>query len=136
MTDPIRHQQAFDQAQRAFANGWIDMPDLDRRLAVIANARTHEQAQAAVADLADVERRIVRTQPPSPARDQVPAKKMLRIAADSVFLLMAVAFAINLIIWGVVALNNGGQYFWPVWLLIPLGVTAIPAVLVRMLGRE
>lgn len=131
MTDPVRHQQAFEQAQRAFANGWIDMEDLDRRLAAIARAGTDVEAQAAVADLADVERRVIAKQAPAP----VPKQNLAVRASDAVFATMIAVLAINVLIWGVIALAAEPPYFWPVWLLIPVGITGVQALLARGMTR-
>lgn len=133
MTDPAPHQQAFQQAQRAFANGWIDMEDLDRRLAAIARAGTDAEARAVVADLSDVEKRVVAKQAPAPT----PARKQNLVVrgSDAVFATMVAVMAINILIWGVIALADEPTYFWPVWLLIPLGITGIQAVLARTMTR-
>lgn len=129
------HQQAFQQAQRAFANGWIDMEDLDRRLAAIARAGTDAEAQAAVADLMDVEKRVVAKQAATPAPAPKKKTNLVVRGSDAVFATMIAVMAVNILIWGVIALADEPPYFWPVWLLIPLGITGIQALLARTTTR-
>lgn len=136
-----RHEVAFSTAQRAFANGWIDLDELDRRLAAIAEAPDALAADAVVSDLANVEKRIARRQGTVPtvpvsAQPRSPARKVGRVAVDVVFGLVVFATAVNLIVWATVALANGGFYFWPVWMLIPLGVVGGIWALVRHLLRD
>ena len=43
---------------------------------------------------------------------------------------MTGVFLVNVLIWGVIAVANGdGPYFWPVWLLIPVGLAVLGSVL-------
>lgn len=134
MTFPEHRQVAFDQAQRAFANGWIDMDDLDRRLALIAGAETDEQAQAAVSDLGIVEKRLLAHREFDTPATETGRSEVVR-NADRVFLVMAAVLALNVLIWGVIALAGTAPYFWPVWLLIPLGATGLMALLARLRER-
>lgn len=119
---------AFKLAQQAFANGWIDLADLDRRLELIANAPDEETAHQAVADLDSVPNRVARRAEPAP--DPAPKRPAAtnrandgwRLAGDVVFGAVLLAFVINLLVWGIIALTKGPQYFWPMWMLIPLTV--------------
>lgn len=132
--------RAFDTAQRAFANGWIDLDDLDRRLSLIADAPDAAAADQAVADLTTVENRVARRpadQPQTPAPSgSARARKAGRIAVDLVFGLLLLAFVINLLVWGIIAVTDAPRYFWPVWMLIPLTVVGVGWGVVRWSLRE
>lgn len=125
---PPSDRTAFKLAQQAFANGWIDIADLDRRLELIANAPDEDTANQVVADLDSVHNRVARrTEPaPEPAPEKPAAEDGdnagWRLAGDVVFGAVLLAFVINLLVWGIIALTEGPQYFWPVWMLIPLTV--------------
>lgn len=138
---PNSHARAFATAQRAFANGWIDIDDLDRRLAIIADAPDEETAERAVADLDTVDRRLARqesreVESVAEPREANPAKRSGRIAANVVFGVLLFAFAINLIVWGTVSLATEPQYFWPVWMLIPVGIVGAGWVGARIAFRD
>lgn len=125
-TSPPTRGSAFDTAQRAFANGWIDLEDLDQRLALIAHAPDEETTQQAVTDLKSMDKRVTR-QPEAAPRQRLPertpagkrARKGGRTAADVVFGTLLLAFVSNLLVWGIIAVTEGSQYFWPVWMMIP-----------------
>ncbi|MGP6173170.1 hypothetical protein [Corynebacterium sp. A21] len=131
MSDPQpTRPTAFATAQNAFANGWIDLADLDRRLAAIAEAPDEDTAQEVVADLSEVGRRVQLHQGstpsmplPAPARHHTGAGEVSRKASGVPFFMVATATVISLVVWSIIAITNGPQDFWPIWMLIPLTAT-------------
>lgn len=114
---------AFKIAQQAFANGWIDIADLDRRLELIANAPDEDTARQAVTDLDSVHHRVARRSEPLPkSTASKRANDGWRLAGNVVFGAVLLAVVINLLVWGIIAVTAGPQYFWPVWMLIPLTI--------------
>lgn len=99
---------AFNTAQLVFANGWIDIEDLDRVCHPIANAPDEATAEQVVADLASVDKRVARQadssaqgNPKKPTSSSARrSRKAGRLAADLVFGLLLLAFAINLLALG------------------------------------
>lgn len=79
-----------------------------------------------MADLKSVDKRVAR-QPEAAPRQRLPertpagklARKGGRTAADVVFGTLLLAFVSNLLVWGIIVVTEGPQYFWPVWMMIP-----------------
>lgn len=135
---------AFNTAQLVFANGWIDIEDLDRVCHPIANAPDEATAEQVVADLASVDKRVARQadssaqgNPKKPTSSSARrSRKAGRLAADLVFGLLLLAFAINLLAWGIITVMEGPQYFWPVWMLLPLTIVGVGWGVTRWNFRE
>lgn len=103
-------QTAFNTAHNAFANGWIDLEDLQARVA-----------------------RLEPVQALAPEKD--PSKKT---GADTgtAFWTMGGVLALNILIWAIISVTSGEDiYFWPVWLLIPTSITAVPYIAAMVKGK-
>lgn len=110
-----------DVVQRAFANGWIDVNELDRRLAVIAQADSPAVARSSVADLVELHQRVEASLAPKQAADK--KKKLAQVGMSVPFYVMSLATAVCVLIWGLVAITSAPTVFWPIWLTIPLVIT-------------
>ncbi|MDO4686908.1 MAG: hypothetical protein Q4A92_10210 [Corynebacterium sp.] len=119
--DLTGHAAATKLAQTAFANGWIDVDDLDRRLEGIANARTPLAARAFVVDLEEPAALIREKEE---ERSKAASRKANMIQICSLPFYVAVSlFAVCTMVWGIVAMSEGLHYFWPVWVLLPVVIT-------------
>jgi Domain of unknown function (DUF1707) len=126
-------ERVVRQLNDAFAEGRLDVHELDERVAAAYAAKTFADLRPLTADLPLGTPPAPRwpgepSRPPAPAQaaDVAPRAAGRPPAAYRPFLGI---FAINVVIWGVVSLANGHlTYFWPVWLLIPLGIAAVAHV--------
>ncbi|MFF0265031.1 DUF1707 domain-containing protein [Kribbella sp. NPDC004536] len=136
--------QRFTEADRdkiagrlrdAFADGRLDQPEFSSRLDQLYTVQTYGELEPLVRDLPAV--RTYETpaavQDPKPApepgnfperqRDRRPHRHGLGALGGG----FTGVVAINVVIWFVVGLGNGGHWphFWPVWLLIPWAIIAL-----------
>ncbi len=106
-------------ANEAFNNGWINLDDLDRRLAAIANAQSPETALAVVRDLETPHQRSLVQQSVESAEAR--RRRRLRFAMKIPLYFSLLALVLNVIIWVLVGISTTDfPYFWPMWLLIPV----------------
>lgn len=114
-------EYATTLANEAFTNGWINLEDLDRRLAAIANAQSPGTALAVVSDLETPHQRslVQKSMESADAR----RRHRLRFAMKIPLYLSLLALVLNVIIWALVGVSTMDfPYFWPMWLLIPVAV--------------
>lgn len=117
----VTYADATAMAQTAFENGWIDVDDLDRRLAGIASASSPLAARAFIADLEEPLSRVRQAQQRQSLESQRNKKKI--VAMSIPFYATTAVLALCVVIWSLVALSAGLHYFWPMWLLIPMVLT-------------
>jgi hypothetical protein len=115
----------------AFADGRLDQPEFSSRLDQLYAVQTYGELEPLVRDLPPV-----RTyQTPSnvqdvaaPAPGQFPERQRNKQTQQHGLRNLGGGFTgvvlINVIIWFVIGLGNGGNWphFWPVWLLIPWAI--------------
>ena len=111
----------------AFAEGRLDVSELDERVSAAYAAKTLGELVPLTADLPGgqqkatparrEERPAVRPNAPGPAVRWAPVTGALGI------------FLINVLIWGVISISTGNMiYFWPIWTAIPLALALIGMV--------
>jgi hypothetical protein len=122
--------------REAHAEGRLSVEEFSERLDAALTARTRGDLEALTRDLpaaAGPARRRPRTgDEAAPARRDRPAPTGLR-AAWGVWVF---AVLVNLAVWGVVSLVNGGPvYFWPAWVAGPWGAVLLVRTLAGARGR-
>jgi hypothetical protein len=114
----------------AFAEGRLDVTELDERVAAAYGAKTLGELVPLTADLPA-------EQPYRPGPGAAPARRertpaRTRRGDDHRWVpvgAMVGVFLLNVLIWAAIAItSDDGPYFWPVWLLIPVFVTAMGAL--------
>jgi Domain of unknown function (DUF1707) len=126
-------QAAVDRLKAAHDEGRLDFHEYDLRIATAYGARTYGDLDELFADLpldppapivAATSRPAVpppspRPVPPTPAQvDEAAAG--LPTALKVLWIIWGSVVTINLTVWLLVSLGNGGvTYFWPMWLLVP-----------------
>ena len=118
--DVLSYQEATEVAHRAFRAGWIDLAELDQRLADISRAHSGAAALQSVTDLRDVERRLNRGMDSQAVTNR---NKWIRLGLRTPFHFVVLATVVNVMIWAILYVNDTELPFWPVWLTIPLVVT-------------
>lgn len=120
-------EQVAARLNNAFAEGRLDVGELDERVAAAYAAKTVGELVPLTADLPASHR----STPPAPVtptrREAVPARpddgrRWAPVGATGGI------FLLNVLIWAVVSISSGDLvYFWPVWVLIPVFITAMGA---------
>ena len=101
---------------QALAQGYLDMPEYERRVQTTFATHTTAELRELVADLPRAHLR--RTDPQRRAARQRAAKMSVRLHLAG-YLTMVV---IVLTVWLAVALNTGAWYFWPIWPILGAGI--------------
>jgi hypothetical protein len=119
-------EQVVGRLNAAFAEGRLDVTELDDRVARAYAAKTLGELVPLTADLPAEQQQQFRPAAPA-ARTGGPVarrdERFLPVAG------MVGVFLLNVVIWAVVSLARGDvAYFWPVWLLIPVAVTVLGAL--------
>lgn len=135
--------QRFTEADRekiagrlrdAFADGRLDQPEFTSRLDRLYAVQTYGELEPLVRDLPPLRTyqtpQVVKDTKPAPEPGSFPERKKNnhpqqgRGGALGGF---TGVVAINVMIWFVIGLGNGGHWphFWPVWLLIPWAIIAL-----------
>jgi DUF1707 SHOCT-like domain len=119
----------------AFADGRLDQPEFTSRLDKLYEVTTYGELEPLVRDLPLVRTyktpEVARTSPATPAPGQFPARqKQERHPVAGAAGGFGSIVMINVMIWAVIGLANGGDfpYFWPIWLLIPWAVIVLGAL--------
>ena len=128
MTEPVHpdsmragnadRERVVAQLNQAFAEGRLDVQELDQRVAGAYAAKTLGELVPLTADL-PVDRAPARrpAAPPAPAGDREIEHGARRAAIGGTLGL----FLVNVLIWAVVSISTGSFiYFWPIWTAIPL----------------
>jgi hypothetical protein len=116
----------------AFAEGRLDVGELDERVSAAYRAKTLGELVPLTADLPA----IYQNAPKSPARlpADVPDRQVEHAGPSNAVRWAPVTgalglFLINVVIWGAVSLGSGNLvYFWPVWTAIPFVLALIGMV--------
>jgi len=124
-------ERVVAQLNDAFAEGRLDIAELEERVAAAYAAKTIGELKPLTEDLPGGPAAPVpaprRAADPAPPASSPPSGVVRRKAgADAAVRAVLGVFALNIAIWAAVSLGTGGLiYFWPVWLLIPLAGTLI-----------
>ena len=118
---PIRagdreRETTANQLGRALAEGYLDMPEYERRVEAAFAAHTTTDLGSLVADLPVA--RLRRTDPRRREACRAAARMSVRLHVAA-YLLMVV---IVLTVWLAVALSAGAWYFWPIWPILGAGI--------------
>ena len=115
----------------ALAQGYLDMPEYERRVQTAFAAQITTELRALVGDLPVHQLR--RDDPRRRAARHAAARLSVRLHLAA-YLLMVV---IVLTVWLAVALSAGAWYFWPVWPILGAGIGVIGhAVPIRLATRH
>lgn len=136
--------QRFTEADRdkiagrlrdAFADGRLDQPEFSSRLDQLYTVQTYGELEPLVRDLPPVRTyqtpEVVQDTKPAPAPGDFPERKKDAHPHRHGLAALGGGFTgvvvINVVIWFVIGLGNGGHWphFWPVWLLIPWAIIAL-----------
>ena len=111
----------------AFAEGRLDVAELDERVASAYAAKTLGELVPLTADLPGGQqpKAVAPARQDQPARYDAPSG-VVRWAPVTGALGL---FLINVLIWGIISISTGNLiYFWPVWTAIPLALAVIGMV--------
>jgi hypothetical protein len=119
----------------AFADGRLDQPEFNNRLDKLYEVTTYGELEPLVRDLPPVRTHstpaVARSTTPTPKPGEFPErpKQQMHPALGAAGGFGSIV-VINVVIWGVIGIANGGNfpYFWPVWLLIPWVVITLGAL--------
>jgi hypothetical protein len=101
---------------QALSQGYLDMPEYERRVQAAFASRTNAELRELVADLPWAYLR--RIDPQRRAARQRAARLSVRLHLAG-YLTMVV---IVLTVWLAVALSAGAWYFWPIWPILGAGI--------------
>ena len=132
-------EQVVAQLNTAFAEGRLDVGELDERVAAAYAAKTLGELVPLTADLPVSQAPAKRSAPPARRAEDRPEHVAGSAAANrwapvgGTFGL----FLLNVVIWGVVSLGNGHPvYFWPIWVAIPFALALISVIASAGQGRD
>lgn len=111
----------------ALSQGYLDMPEYERRVGAAFAAQTNADLHALVADL-----------PVGRLRMNDPRRREARNAAARLSVRLHLAgylamVVIVLTVWTAIALTSGPTYFWPIWPILGAGIGVLShAIPIRM----
>jgi hypothetical protein len=123
-------EKVVAQLNSAFAEGRLEVGELDERVAQAYAAKTMGDLVPLTADLpapyaSAAIRRAAQSRPPAvpEAHASAPALRWAPVGAGLGL------FLLNVVIWGAVSLGTGDLvYFWPIWTAIPMALALIGIV--------
>ncbi|HEV7418438.1 MAG TPA: DUF1707 domain-containing protein [Mycobacterium sp.] len=116
---------------QALAQGYLDMPEYERRVQMAFAAHTNADLHQLLADLPLA--RLRRSDPRRRTARNAAARMSVRLHLAA-YLTMVV---IVLTVWLAVALSAGAWYFWPIWPILGAGIGVLShAVPVRLAVRR
>jgi hypothetical protein len=116
---------------QALAQGYLDMPEYERRVQSAFATNTTAELRQLAADLPLA--RLRRSDPRRRAARQRAARMSVRLHLAG-YLTMVV---IVLTVWLAVALSAGAWYFWPIWPILGAGIGVLGhAVPIRLAMRD
>ena len=112
-------ERVVAQLNSAFAEGRLDVGELDERVAAAYRAKTLGELRPLTADLPEGRSPAPRqAAQPAPA---TPAQEIEHAAPRAAVVGALGLFLVNVLIWAAVSIGTGQWiYFWPVWTAIPL----------------
>lgn len=111
----------------ALSQGYLDMPEYERRVGLAFAAQTSGELRELVADLPLA--LLQRHDPRRREAQRAAARLSVRLHLAG-YLLMVV---IVLTVWTAVALSGGTTYFWPIWPILGAGIGVLGHVIpIRM----
>lgn len=121
-------EQVVARLNAAFAEGRLDVNELDERLKATYGAKTRGELRPLTVDLPEDSAR--RPLPATPARRGTePAPAGHRGVPTEIRVLFGVwltAVLVNLVIWAAVSIGDRDPaYFWPIWVAGPWGIVLI-----------
>jgi hypothetical protein len=115
---------------QALAEGYLDMPEYERRVQVAFSTGTATELRELLADLPLAHLR--RSDPRVRAARQRAARLSVRLHLAAYL----VTVVIVLTVWLTVALSTGAWYFWPIWPILGAGIGVVGhAVPIRLAMR-
>jgi Domain of unknown function (DUF1707) len=125
-------ERVVEQLNAAFAEGRLDVGELDERVTAAYAAKTMGELKPLTVDLPPAGT-VARRQASLPER--IPGAEVARderAEARRAVAGMGGVFVLNVVIWGVISAASGDSiYFWPVWILIPVAIAVIRAIAVH-----
>ncbi|MCP9271976.1 DUF1707 domain-containing protein [Mycolicibacterium arenosum] len=120
-------ETAAGQLGLALAQGYLDMPEYERRVGSAFAAQTSGELRELVADLPLA--LLHRNDPRRREAQRAAARLSVRLHLAG-YLLMVV---IVLTVWTAVAVSGGPTYFWPIWPILGAGIGLLcHAIPIRM----
>jgi hypothetical protein len=129
-------QAAAERLRLALADGRLDFVEYDDRLAKAFQAVTYADLERLFSDLPASGAPVL----PVVAPQSVPAHTVpgrsgptgLPLPLKIMWTIWSVAMLVNLTVWLLVSIGNGGpDYFWPMWLFVPGAALAGATVMVQ-----
>ncbi|MBA3523882.1 MAG: DUF1707 domain-containing protein, partial [Geodermatophilaceae bacterium] len=112
-------QVAADRLRAALDEGRLDLYEYDHRLTLAYRSLTYRDLDPLFADLP----LVASPAPSEPAHRAAPSPSSgtgMPTALKVLWTVWAAVMAVNLTVWLLASLGNGGaDYFWPAWLLVP-----------------
>lgn len=130
-------QAAADKLRSAHDEGRLDFAEYDQRLGAAYSSVTYGDLDRLFVDLpAAGGLEVAHVSPAAPARRpprKIPAEPSVLAAMPTalkvLWIVWASVGAINLTVWLLVSLGNGGpDYFWPMWLAVPGSALVVTTV--------
>ncbi|MET9018672.1 DUF1707 domain-containing protein [Actinopolymorpha sp. NPDC004070] len=122
----------------AHAEGRLSLGEFQDRLDALYSAQTYGELEPLVRDLPVT--RAPRTQAVVPGRPPAadhPARSARRDKGLAVmWTIWAAAVAVNLVVWLLVSITNGLEYFWPIWVAGPWGAVLGTITVARRYVRD
>jgi Domain of unknown function (DUF1707) len=131
-------EKVVGQLNAAFAEGRLDVGELDERVSAAYAAKTLGELVPLTADLPVSQVPAKRSAPPARRAEDRPAPAGEAAAARWAPVGGAFGlFLLNVAIWGAVSLGNGHPvYFWPIWVAIPFALALIGVIASGGRGRR
>jgi hypothetical protein len=120
-------ERVVAQLNAAFAEGRLDVGELDERVTAAYAAKTLGELVPLTADL-PVGRQRAQPAPPARRADRAPAPSgpPAAVARWAPVTGALGLFLINVLIWAIISISTGNMiYFWPIWTAIPLALALI-----------
>jgi hypothetical protein len=136
MTEPVRPEdmrvsdiergQVQDRLRRAHEVGQLDLGEFDERAHSVWAARTRGELERVTADLPAL--------PAEPGRRPIFSDTGGGTAMRVLTIIWSSLAAVNLVVWGILALTTDFNYPWWLWVAVPPGV-ALGVLYVAGIGR-